>query len=887
MKTTLVTILATLLTALLLPPASFAQPNQEILRETLANGLRVMIIHNDLAPVVTTQINYLVGSNEAPQGYPGMAHAQEHMMFRGSPGLSADQLASLIASMGGEFNANTQQTVTQYFFTVPAGDLGVALHLESLRMRDVLDSDSLWDKERGAIEQEVAQDLSNPEYLFYTQLLGKLYSGTPYAHDALGSRSSFDKTSGAMLHKFHRDWYGPNNAILVIVGKIDPHKTLAMVKELFGAIPARPLPLRTQVKLQPLKPAAIRLETDRPYGMAVVAYRLPGYNSPDFAAGQVLADVLDSRRGNLYALVPAGQALYAGFSAEPLPDACTAYAMAAFARGADGEALLDKMQGIIGDYLKNGLPADLIEAAKRKELAAAEFEKNSIPGLADSWSQALAIEGRQSPSDDLEAIRRVTAADVARVARSVLRNETSLTAVLTPRPSDQPVAARGYGGGESFTPSRTLKVKLPAWAKDAGLSSATLPAQLKVTESLLPNGLRLIVLPSDISHTVSLYGEVRNNPDLQAPKGQEGVAGLLDELFAYGSTHLDRMSYQKALDDISAEASAGTAFSLQTLSEHFEQGVALLADNLLHPALPEKAFQVVRDQSARSRAGELQSPGYLSHRALHEGLYPADDPALRQATPATIKALNLAAVKAYYRQVFRPDMTTIVIVGDIDPTKAGEIIGKAFGSWGAKGPKPVIDLPAVPDNKPSVHRVVDRSRVQDQVTLAQTLGLTRTDADHYALEVGAHVLAGAFYATRLYHDLREEAGLVYSVDAMFHFGKTRSNFGIFYACDPQNVDKARALVVRDLKQMQTTPVSDNELRQAKTLLLSQLILSRAGLDQIGGDLLSLATEGLPLNEPLRAARQYRKTTAAQVKQAFAHWLRPEALVQVVLGAPDK
>ena len=94
----------------------------DVLRETLPNGLRVVIVRNRLAPVVTTVINYEVGSNEAPDGFPGMAHAQEHMMFRGSPDLSAGQLAEIAAGMGGEFDADTQQTVTQYFFTVPAED---------------------------------------------------------------------------------------------------------------------------------------------------------------------------------------------------------------------------------------------------------------------------------------------------------------------------------------------------------------------------------------------------------------------------------------------------------------------------------------------------------------------------------------------------------------------------------------------------------------------------------------------------------------------------------------------------------------------------------------------------------------------------------------------
>ena len=125
------------------------------------------------------------------------------------------------------------------------------------------------------------------------------------------------------------------------------------------------------------------------------------------------------------------------------------------------------------------------------------------------------------------------------------------------------------------------------------------------------------------------------------------------------------------------------------------------------------------------------------------------------------------------------------------------------------------------------------------MTLAQTLGLTRSSPGLLPPAAGRHVLSGAFYATRLYHDLREKAGLVYTVEAFLSADKTRSTFVVFYACDPQNVSRARALVEHDLRQMQTTPVSAEELRQAKTLLLRQIPLSRSSYDGIAGEYLSL------------------------------------------------
>jgi len=251
--------------------------------------------------------------------------------------------------------------------------------------------------------------------------------------------------------------------------------------------------------------------------------------------------------------------------------------------------------------------------------------------------------------------------------------------------------------------------------------------------------------------------------------------------------------------------------------------------------------------------------------------------------PATVASLTLDDVKEYYRKIFRPDLATIVVIGQVTPAQAQEIIGKYFGDWKTEGPKPETDLPPVPLNKPSAAVVPDASRVQSEVTLAQTLGITRSHPDYYTLQVGNHVLTGAFYATRLYRDLRERAGLVYSVEAWLNVGKTRSLYMVSFASDPPNVSKARTLVERNLRDMQTTPVTPTELQQAKTLLIRQIPLSRSSTDGIAGQFLHLALEDLPLDEPDRAAKRFLQATAAQVRVAFERWIRPQDFVQITLG----
>jgi zinc protease len=854
-----------------------------VLRATLTNGLQVIVVRNTLAPVVTTMVNYRVGSDEAPAGFPGMAHATEHMMFRGSPGLSADQLAAISAAFGGDDDADTQQAVTQYFFTTPVENLEVALRVEAARMRDLLPDESLWKKERGAIEQEVAQDLSNPEYVFYEQLLAATFKGSPYEHSPLGTRPSFDKTTDADLRKFHNAWYAPNNAVLVIVGNVEPPAVLERAKKVFGGIPSKGLPARPEFNFGTVTPDTMKLDTDLPYGMTAITFRFPGADSPDFAAAQILSDVLSSQRGKLYGLVPAGKALFTDFSYYTFQKSGLGFATTGFPAGGDSTNLLNHVKEILLAEITNGVIADLVEAAKRREIISAELQKNSVSGLANAWSTAVAVEGRNSPDDDINLFRAVTVDDVNRVAKKYLDFDHAISAILMPTPSDKPISGKSFGGGESLVSTKNANVKLPAWAEKIAGKLPVPATTLNPFTTNLPNGIKLIVQPETVSDTVNIYGRVKNNPKVQMPAGQDGVDAILNKLFSYGTKSLDRLTFQKALDDIGANESAGADFSLQVLPENFERGAQLLADNELSPALPEDDFKIIQQQLAVSIAGELQSPDHIAGHALTTALFPKGDPATRETIPTTIKSLTIGDVKNYYASAFRPDLTTIVVIGKISPENAVAVISKYFGDWKSSGEKPSTLFPPAPANPVSITHVPDASRVQDKITLAETLQLTRTNPDYYALQLGNHVLGGGFYATRLYRDLREKNGLVYFVDSSFTVGLTRGIYQIEYACDPPNVSKARAVILNDLTDVLTKKVSEHELHQAKLMLLRDIPLAESSVDYIAQAWLKYSTLDLPLDEPVHAGKIYAKLNAKDVEKAFAKWLRPDGLVQVTQG----
>jgi zinc protease len=259
------------------------------------------------------------------------------------------------------------------------------------------------------------------------------------------------------------------------------------------------------------------------------------------------------------------------------------------------------------------------------------------------------------------------------------------------------------------------------------------------------------------------------------------------------------------------------------------------------------------------------------------------DPVQRFATPKSVGALTLADVKSWYASAYRPDLTTIVVIGDTTPDAAKTVFEKYFSGWTATGAKPNLELPPVPPNAPNQAQVPATGRVQSSVQLVETLGLARSDPAWAPLQLANAVLTGGFYSSLLYHDLREVHGYAYDVQSRVHADRTRANFAVEYGCDPKNVLPAEAQVNAILEQLQREPIAADRLLRSKALLMGEVPIRESGYDGVTAELLHYATLGLPLNQNLVDARAELAATAESVRAALAAYVRPSAFVRVVTG----
>lgn len=866
-------------------PALSAAPARalDVSRTTLKNGLQVVVIRDTLAPVVATWLNYRAGSNEEP--IAGVAHAQEHMMFRGSESLSASQFHETTAITGGNFNADTQSSVTQYFFEMPSQYLDIALSLEASRAQKILDTEALWNQERGAIMQEVTAANSSAIYRLLDKSVKRIFAGTPYADFGLGTVADFKTMRARDLKTYYDKWYRPNNAVYVIVGDVDPQTTIAKVKALFERIPAKPLPPRPVVKLKALTPITLTDDSDDPITFAVLAYRVPGYESRDYFASQILNDVLNNPRGALGELRFTGKSLQTFAQSLSHEKAGLTIVGSVVPVTTKGQQAIDDVKAVIENYKKTGIPAELIEVEKQKEIARAEERRNSIGGLASLWSESLAVENR-TPDEALAGLQRVTPEDVNRVLRTAYDDSTVTALIATPK-SATPGGGGAGRGAEDNTVVPSEHKPLPPFAQRV-LAHLSVPRfDIAPTQTKLPNGMNVVIVPEPYSHSVVVRGRIASEPGMQDPVGKDGIDGVVAGLLPFGTTTYDRVAYQTELDKIAAKIAPGTEFSLDVPSANFDRGIELLADAELHPAFPAAAFPIVKGQTVGAVTGENASPDFLAKKAMLESLYPATDPARRYATPQTVGSLTLDDVKAQYAATYRPDLTTIVVVGDVTVAGAQAAIAKAFGGWSATGPKPALDPSPVAANAAASVQIPGTGRIQSTVALAQTLAMQRGDAAYPLLDLANTVLTGGFYASLLYHDLRELHGYVYNVNSELNVGKTRGEFRVGYASDPGNVDRAQRLVVDDLVALQKTGVPADRLLRSKALLLGGLPVQRESYGELAARLLANASDGLPLDQDTRDATAVLAASSQDVQAALVRWVRPNDFVRVVTGPAAK
>jgi zinc protease len=869
-------------------PAAGSNPVVPAHVRTLANGLRVVVLEDHAAPVAVVNMWYRFGSAYESPGKTGLAHALEHMMFRGTSDMSASGIDDWGARLGASVNAQTTTEFTRFDLVLPADRVDTALHFEAERMHDLKLAAADWNKERGAVLQEWAQDHSNPFFELSTGLQEKLYPGSALGSTALGAKADIEHATVADLRAYYHTWYVPNNATLVVSGDVDADAVFASAQKWFGAIASRPVPSVTLKQPKAATGVTLRTKAEYPFTVVDLAYAAPpsaGATEDDSLRAVIALIALQNARGPFRtALVDSGITL--GFGLVPMMDrhVATFHAFLVVAPGHTAEQATRAFRTVVAESLAKGIDPDFIEAAKRSALTGLVYSKDSIAGLAGALGSAYVFPGDRDPSTFAAQIDAVMPEQVNAVARGVFASPNA-AAVLEPTttdptkakaPSDLDSAVKDDFGGR--VPDGPLVQ--PAWMRADLARPLALRSRVAPVETTLPNGLRLLVQRVKDNPTVFISGAMRRSATFE-PAGKDGVAALASALMSYGSARYDYAAQHRLGDDLGASISFGSSFGAHGLARDFDALLAALADDVQRPRLPEDRFVLIKEQNVTTVQRRGIDPHYRASRAFAEALYPAGDPALRESTRETLSSIGIDDVRAFARKYDRPDLTTLVVVGDVDPDAVKASVTRAFGGWAANGPAPDPRLGPIPLPSP-VRKLVETAAEDVSVELGQPAPADGAkDADAFLLADA--LLDDQSFASRLFREVREKRGLVYSIGTTYSSGRDRGTWTAHFRAVPSKVDAAEALVRDEVKRLQNELVDPEELRRCATRQAARALLAEQSTATILGDLMHIGSERLATDYYATLADRYAHVTPDDVRRAAREYFHPDSLVEVRTG----
>ena len=435
----------------------------------LENGLRVVVLENQRAPVVTQILFYKVGGMDDPPGKSGLAHVLEHMMFKGTPTFPEGDFSSAVARVGGQHNAFTAQDVTAYYQTMPADQLETVMAMEADRMRNLNFSDATFKDSfpveiQVVIEERSQRTENNPSARLSEQANPAFYLNHPYRRPIIGWPEEIKALTLDDLQAFYDRFYQPENAVLVIAGDVTREEAFALAEDYYGKIPAGPAsltgqPIHTHYGAAPLAVASTVTLTDP-------LVRVPQWQLYLPAPGIGGAGASDEEQEQIYDRIAAlsilSEALAGGASSRLYRQLVIEQKIAVEAGGwldvirrgpgrigfyavprtnAGEEPQIDKLRAafmdVLEDFARSGPTEQEIEAAKRRTRDAADLNLDSLMGPARQLGQSLILDIPLAVVEDWPArIDSIPAADLQELARNFLRSPGRVEAVLLPQTSE-------------------------------------------------------------------------------------------------------------------------------------------------------------------------------------------------------------------------------------------------------------------------------------------------------------------------------------------------------------------------------------------------------------------------------------------------------------------
>jgi zinc protease len=846
----------------------------------LSNGLQVLLYPDNSKQTITVNVTYKVGSRHEGYGETGMAHLLEHMVFKGTP--RHPDIPNELSKHGARPNGTTWYDRTNYFETFAATDenLNWALDLEADRMVNSFIAKKDLDTEMSVVRNEFEMGENDPSGILMERVLSTAYLWHNYGKSTIGARSDIEKVPIERLQAFYKKYYQPDNAVLMVAGKIDEKKTIWLVHEYFSKLPKPKRELIPTYTEEPTQDGERSVVLKRVGDVQAVAcmYHIPPGSHPDAAAVDILTDIMTIEpSGRLYkALIETKKASSQFGWCATLKEPGFVYFGAQVRKENSAEEAKSIMLKTLDDIAVNPPTKEEVERAKNKQIKDFELFLRNTESVGRAISEYIGMGDWRLAFIYRDNIKKVTPEDVQRVALSYFKPDNRTTGIFIPesKPSraeippapDIAALVKDYKGealvaqGEEFDPS------------PSNIENRTKRGQE-------PNSIKYALLPKATKGNIVNANITLRFGTEQSLKGKSTVSNFTASLIDKGSLNKDRQQIKDELDKLKARVgffggSGSMSVSIQTTRENLSSVLKLVAEVLKTPVFPEKEFEELKNEELAGIEEQKSDPQALVSIAINRHLnpYPKDDIRYVQNIDERIQSINelkLEDCKKFYADFYGADNATMSVVGDFDEAEIKSIIKNEFGNWKSKSPyKRIEDLYLTP---PPVNQNIETPDKANAMFLAgMNLNIRDDDPDYPALILGNYMLGGGFLNSRLATRIRQKEGLSYGVGSQLYADPQDKSGGfmVYAIYAPENRDKLEAAYKDEIEKMLKEGFTEQEIKDAKSGYLQSRKVQRSQDNSLSSSLNAMLNIGRTLKFTEEFESKISNLSADQIKAAL-------------------
>jgi zinc protease len=877
----------------------------------LANGARVLLFPEASRPTITVNLTVLVGSRHEGYGETGMAHLLEHMVFKGTP--TFRDVPKALRDHGANFNGTTNVDRTNYFETLPANDdnLEFAIHLEADRLVNSFVKREDLASEMTVVRNEFERGENSPQGVLMQRIHAAAYEWHNYGKSTIGNRSDIERVPIENLRAFYKKFYQPDNVVLIVAGKFEEPKALALARKHLGAIPRPERKLDDTYTEEPAQDGerTVVLRRVGSVGSVGAAYHIPSAAHADWAPLSLLAGLLTQQpNGRIYkALVESRKATGANASAGNNHDPAL-FTASAQAESGQLDAVRDILLRTLEDLPAVPFRTDEVEKAKLRSRRTHELLQSNSSAMAQALSSASALGDWRLLFVQRDRVAAVTADDVNRVAKTYFQKHNRTVGLYIPE--DQPRRL-------AISPAPALDALVKDYqggrVEAAGEVFDPSPENLDArTKTMQAGDLKAGLLPKkNRGETVSLVLRLHYGNE-ESLKGQTTAAGLLPSLMMAGTRKHDRQALREELDSQGIRISAGLGgfgggrrrggrggpattpgdltFSVEAKRSTLPKAIQLLGEILREPAFPAAEFDAMKRRSRAQSEMMRTEPTLLAANRLSRALSPYPPADVRyvptpEESEKRLESVTLAQVKEIYDTQLGAAAGELAIVGDFDPEPTLDRIGAVLKDWKTGVAFKRIEHMVPSDFAGSRSNILTPDKANAVFVAGLAFPLKETDPDFAALRLGNFMLGGGTLSSRLGNRIRQKEGLSYGVTSQLTADPLdpAARFTVNAITNPLNIDRVEKAFVEELNEFLLNGPSAAELADAKKAYLEAQKVARTSDAAIAGQIAANLRLGRTFAYTSEVEKRIAALTPEEVKAAFRKYIDPKKLAIIRAG----